>query len=412
MSTKKLLATNTLSQIVGKIITGGTTFLMSILIARTFGASGYGDFTKITTFVAIFYLFADFGMNAIFIQQSENKHAYPILFTLRVIASTMLMFLTLAILAFLPSSGSQGYSTLVKFGIILFAPTILFQSLITTANAVFQKHLRYELATIAIAIGSLLSLVIIWFSTTIFLPSAGIISSVIALALGSCVSAVDALWFSKKYGGSLTFTWQPKEMINFLKLAAPLGLTLFCNVIYFRADNIILTITRSTEDVGFYGFAYKLFEFPLVIPTFFMNAAFPILLMTINDKQRFIKRIKKSAFLLAGIGMIISGIGFFLTPYLSLVRPEFVHSAPLLRILLLGLPIFFLTSLTMWTLIAKKMLWQLFTIYIVSMVINVMANIFLTPTYGPTAAAWITVVSETLVLFASSVVIIKNSSSS
>jgi O-antigen/teichoic acid export membrane protein len=66
------IAANTLYQLIGKLITAGITFLVTILIARQFGSTGFGEFTKITTYVAFFYLIVDFGQNAIVLKQISN----------------------------------------------------------------------------------------------------------------------------------------------------------------------------------------------------------------------------------------------------------------------------------------------------------------------------------------------------
>ena len=49
-------------------------------------------------------------------------------------------------------------------GIIFFTPSIVFQALTTTGNALFQKYLRYDLSTIAISHGSLVSLMLCRYS--------------------------------------------------------------------------------------------------------------------------------------------------------------------------------------------------------------------------------------------------------
>jgi O-antigen/teichoic acid export membrane protein len=136
---KKKIAFNTIAQIIGKIISGGTTFFVSLILARSLGVEGYGDFTKITTYIAFFYLFCDFGLNAAYLQLVEKetaKQTRNVLFTTRILLGLLLMFITLAITAFLPGSENQGYSMVVKMGIILFVPSILFQSIITTTNAI------------------------------------------------------------------------------------------------------------------------------------------------------------------------------------------------------------------------------------------------------------------------------------
>ena len=68
---RQKLIWNTGSQVAGRAISALTTLGITILIARAFGTGGYGDFVKITTFVAFFYLLADFGFNAIFLQRSK-----------------------------------------------------------------------------------------------------------------------------------------------------------------------------------------------------------------------------------------------------------------------------------------------------------------------------------------------------
>ena len=41
----------------------------------------------------------------------------------------------------------------------MYAPSIIFQSIITTANAVFQKYLRYDYSFYAVSLGSVVGLV-------------------------------------------------------------------------------------------------------------------------------------------------------------------------------------------------------------------------------------------------------------
>ncbi|KKU85598.1 MAG: Polysaccharide biosynthesis protein [Candidatus Gottesmanbacteria bacterium GW2011_GWA2_47_9] len=90
-----------------------------------------------------------------------------------------------------------------------------------------------------------------------------------------------------------------------------------------------------------------------------------------------------------------------------MIKSDFSASIPALRVLSLGLPFFFLTSLTMWTLIALKKQWALAGIYGLSMVINIALNLWLIPVYGYMAAAWITVLSEGVVLLLSGIFLLK-----
>jgi len=98
---------------------------------------------------------------------------------------------------------------------------------------------------------------------------------------------------------------------------------------------------------------------------------------------------------------------WFAAPLLSFVKSDFTASIGALRVLSLGLPFFFVTSATMWALIALKKQSALAVIYGVSMIVNVVGNILLVPTYGFMAAAWLTVISEGLVLILSGSLLVR-----
>ena len=70
---KKVIA-NTVFQIIGKAITAATTFLLTIIIGRSLGPAGYGEFTKIFVFVGYFYAIYDFGLNNIFVKVTSGKN--------------------------------------------------------------------------------------------------------------------------------------------------------------------------------------------------------------------------------------------------------------------------------------------------------------------------------------------------
>lgn len=390
-----LVAANTISQLVGKLLGAGTTFFISLLLARRFGVEGYGDFIKITTYVAFFFLLADFGLNAVYLQKQKEEHAFGALVGLRLIGGIFLVFLSLAILAFLPKGESQGYTNIVRFGIVLFAPAIFFQAMITSANAVFQKHLRYDFAAYAIAAGMAVSLLVLFMLLRIS-TSAAVVGSLTLLS-GSAATALVSFMGVKRLEHALTVSYSPAHTAPLLVAAVPLGLTLLFTIIYGHIDSVILTLTRNTTEVGIYGLAYKVFEFFLVLPTFFMNVMYPLMLRTENKKQI----IKKSFFFLLLVSCLLSLVTWFSAPLLGEIQSGFAASTPALRVLSLSLPFFFISALCMWALIALNKQMLLVFIYGGVMILNVALNAWLIPDWGYMAAAWITLISEGLVLLVS-----------
>ena len=92
------IAKNTLYQITAKIFTSGTGFFITIFLARYLGVLVYGDFIKITSYVGLFFLLVDFGLNAILLQRDEKLKHFKDLFYLRIIIA-FLVFLVLNIFA-------------------------------------------------------------------------------------------------------------------------------------------------------------------------------------------------------------------------------------------------------------------------------------------------------------------------
>lgn len=409
--TKRVIAVNTVSQIAAKIASGVSAFGVSILLARALGPVGYGDFTKVTAFISLFYLFADFGLNATYIQgvglDPKDKSRFPALIALRIVLAAALIAVALVIGFLLPSSAMAGYPWPVKIGMVLFAPTIVFSAIITTMNAAFQSRLRYDLSAVAAIAGALASVVSVAVIVRIAGTSFDLSSSLVTIGIGSLVTAVVSSILVRSLGLLVSPRWNGRTAVHLLSASVPLGLTLVCNTIYFHADSFLLALLRPTAEVGTYGFAYKLFEFILVIPTFFMNAMFPLLAASLarHEHGTFRSRIAKSAVALTVIAFAGGIIGWAVAPSLTIVRADFQGSVALLRILMVGLPVFFLSALSMWTLIALRMRSVMLAIYVISMMCNIAANAYLIPRFGATASAWITVVSEALVCIVSWMVI-------
>ncbi len=395
ISRYRVIADNTIVQLFARFVSSGTMFIISIYLAKILGAEGFGDFSKIITYVPFFYLLVDLGLNASYLRINKEKETvtWQELLGLRLTIAFLAIALCLALLFFLPTGQNQGYTTLVRWGILIYSFSILSHAVITTTNAQFQKLLRYDRGAIALTIGSLFTL------ASVFFLSNSVLWAVSLLGIGTFGTALLSLLLVKKFTSPLP-VWHLRHFAYLLRDAAPLSITLFFNLLYFRIDSIILTLSRSTVEVGAYNLAFKIFEFPLVIPVFFMNSLYPLMLRDAKQPKQFQSTVSQAAFILCSLGFIASLGTWFISPILTYINPAFVNAVSLLRLLSVAFPIFFLSNLVMWTLIAKGKNKSLTLIYGVAAVLNITFNLLFIPTYGPQAAALITVVAEVLVLIA------------
>jgi len=397
MSIKGKVFYNTAAQLVGKAATTVTTLILTVLITRRFGPSGYGDFTVMMAYSALFYIVADFGLNAVALRdfatdEKKISRYFKNLVGLRLVMALGLFLIAAVALIFFP------YSRLVKIGVLISLLTIFTQALYTTANAIFQSKLRYNLSVLAAILGSvtILGLSFIFIDQGRELPL--IVSSYV---IGGVVMVGVSLFFVRRLTGVVGVAKDLKLWRYLFTAALPLGITTIFTVVLQKTDALLLSVLRGNEAVGLYGVSYKIFEFALVLPTFFVNSTYPIMVRHFKDsREKLLKTVKLSGIFLLAVSVLGAVVGYLLAPWMIRIvaGPEFVESVRALRLLLLGLPVFYLSALFLWLLITLGKQKQIPFVYAIGAVVNVVLNLIFIPRYSFHASAIITWTSEFLIL--------------
>src|ERR1035437_600811 len=390
-----VVAKNTFYQILTKGTTSFTGFLITIVIARSFGVIGFGDFTKITAFVALFFLFVDFGLNAVYLQNSdEDENNFNKLFYFRLLITLTIFLLVNIIAVFLPFNKDLGlgFSPLVRLGIFIYSFSLFTQAIITSATAIFQKRLNYFPYLVSFISGSVFNLLIV--SLFAYLGFS-ILYIVLAFVLSSIVTSAVALFYVRKKILPVSFDFGFSKRI--LIKSFPIGLMLIFNLIYFRADMLLLSLLKPTNDVGIYGVSYKFFDFLIALPLFLSNALYPFLLANKNNAKKFFSITKYYFFVFLISSIVIILPFWFLSPLFSVIRVDFIPAIVPFRILLLSLPFFFLTSFLQWILISLGKQKFLAVVYVFSTLLNIVFNLIFIPQWSYLASAVITGISEGIV---------------
>ena len=410
----KKIGANVVFQGLGRVITSASTFIITVLVAQKFGPASLGDLTKTLSFVALFYLVADFGFNAIVVKdicQNRSKTADLLsnLFSLRIFISLLLILVVFLIAAILPFDqiDNTGFSLPVKIGILVASWTILAQAILSCGNALFQAKLQYNKSTIALFFGSLTTVIIVFVLLNYFFFSwpNSLLPIIVAYVLGGLVSSLLIFVFVKKdfydFKIKINFTF----WLELLKRTWPIGLTLIFNLVYFRIDMFILALVKSSTEVGLYSLSYKVFDLALVFPIFLINASYPTMIETSAlGKGELLNFSKKIFGLLFAVSIVFLATIFILSPQIvGLIGGRgFSGSIVSLRILILSLPIFYLTAPLMWILIIFESQKTLILIYALGAILNIVLNLIFIPQFGYLAAAATTGVSELLILLFSS----------
>ncbi|MBI4035658.1 flippase [Candidatus Daviesbacteria bacterium] len=377
-------------QILGKVVTSFSTFIILGMVARNYGKEGTGLFTLALTYLAIFYMLSDFGFNAHVIkvfkeQNSDIKSEWRHVLGTRLLWSAALVILAVGLLPFWPFT-NPNFAQAVLFGSLAIVGSAVF----VTCNLIFQTKLRYDLSVLASSIGVLASLII---SAAIVSLGWPVTTLLIAHFAGWLIIAIAALFFIKRFIGNINPLFDKKYAMSLLKKTWPIAATLSLNVLYFRADAFLIAYFKSVADVGIYNVAYSVFQSALVLPTFIMNAYYPLMLRSLSG-------IKLMILGLLGISIAGSMLTIFFSPLIInlLTGGGFEGSITTLQILSLGFPAYFLSSLMMWLFISKDKYKVMLLLYTSGTIFNLVLNFVYIPKYSFLAAAWTTVISEYLIL--------------
>lgn len=121
-----------------------------------------------------------------------------------------------------------------------------------------------------------------------------------------------------------------------------------------------------------------------------------------------LKGIKLMGLGLLGLALLGTLVTFLLSPTIiaMLTDSGFSGAAPSLQILSWGFPAYFLSTLLMWVLVTKGRYKTLLFIYTMGLLINIFLNFTFIPQYSFYAAAYITVISEYLILLMQGVILL------
>lgn len=395
--------TNTLFQILGKIVTLFLGLATTAIIYRTLGTGEYGVYVFVTSFVLLFATISDWGTEIITIREASQRpksesRIFGTAIILRLVLSLFALILANLVIRLFPSW--QEFVVPVT----IFSLALIGVAMKTSAGAVF-----------------LTKRVAIWGAAAEVLNNGLYFIGILALMPNSphLTTALNILIFATFIAGSVSLFWASRAApISFklhpgygrilLREALPTGALLTTFYIYNRADVIILQHFKGNEAVGFYGLAYKIHDNLVQGAAFLMNAVFPLIAANLA-KEKFQLLYQRAFHILLGGGCLLAIIFFVGAPFIInlLGGPSASPSVIAMRILVFATAVAYLNHLTGYTLIAIGHQRASFFFAIAALLFNLVGNIFLIPRFSYIAASFMTVATEVLVFILSSVAIFR-----
>ncbi|MDR3558849.1 MAG: flippase [Candidatus Pacebacteria bacterium] len=398
MRVARKIAYNVLVSSVSKIASTVLALVSLMFITRYLGVSGFGEYATVLAFFSFFAALLDLGLYSISTREisrpgADEEKIMGNIFTLNIVSSLAIIVIAPILVLFFP------YPQEVKNAIIIVAGAYLFSTGYQVLNGVFQKNLAMDRVAIAELLGRILQVALTIAAVKLKLDFTWIIASVLFYMIFTFVLVIA---WSRKYiriRPQFDFIYWK----NFLKESYPMGLSAIITFLYFKADTILLSVMKSSADVGVYNGAYKVMENITFFPSMLVGLVFPIMAANIfSDRAQFenvsnktfkvllvvaIPLVVGTLFLSQGIVQLIGGAGFS-------------QSAVVLRILIFALACIFFSNLSNAILISGNLQKKLMTVLAVAAVLNIGANLILIPRYSYMAAAYMSFLTELFVLVA------------
>lgn len=290
----KKIASNTIIQIISKIITAVIAIFLLSILTKYLSIEGFWLYSKIFNYLGIFAFLADLGLYTIMIREisekNNSKNTEKIVWnvlTLRIILGTIIIFVALIIAYFLPWYNSN-LELLSIFIIWIFTLISLINS---TFLAYMQSQLKMEFSLFSVVAGKILNLWLVLFIVYfLFIDNTqnSIIYIFISALIWIILNTYLNYWYSKKTCNiSMKFD---KDYIKYIfKISLPYWIALFLSVIYFKIDIILLSIIeweKANISIALYSLPMRIIEVLMVISGFYLNSILPKLsrLFSINSK--------------------------------------------------------------------------------------------------------------------------------
>ncbi len=400
------LAKNTALQVAGKALSTLFGVLTIAILTRALGTGGYGELTTALTFLSLFAVIVDFGLTLtttamISDRPDAEEKILGNLVALRIISAVgFLAFAPIAVIFF-------PYSSVIKLAVGVGAISYFFGTTAQMLIGVYQKRLAMKRAIAAELINRAVVLA----------------GAIIAYYVG--LSVVNVMWILV-LGNGLQLAAMIGLAKNFVKLRPqidwkvwreiiarswPIGLSIFFNLIYMRADILVLSLYVPQSQIGIYGAAYKVIDVVTSIPVMYMGLALPILVAAWAgaNHERFTKLMQDSFdfFSIFAIPLAFGCVALGV-PIMRLVAgDEFAVSGAVLTVLGPAAAIVFFGALSGHAIVAlqkqKVMVWG----YLAVAVVCLLGNFIFIPLYGIWAAAWWTLISESAITILTAIVVCK-----
>ena len=377
------------AEVISKLLAYG----VIVLLSRTLGPEGLGQYSFIFYYVGLLGIFSDLGVGFYFMREvarDRNKleELLPDVLGFKIVLAITNFLIITGITLFIPKP------EWIKLLIILAGA----EAMLTWISTLFVRIMYAFEVTKYEAISRIIERLWAFFIGGLVLylfPS--LTSFILALLGGYIIREGLRIKWGRMFIKRISVRFRPHTWKNLLKMSYPFWLIGLFTLIYYRTDMVMLGLLRGDYETGIYRAAYMWIQVALLVPNVVIPTTLPSMARLWKENRKTLEVLFRKSFQTLAVLGIVGTVGYYLLSEFGILLvfgEKFSDSIPVLKILAFAIPFMFLNSLFGSFMNATGRELTFTKITGLTALLNVVLNYFLILHYGAVGAAVATVVSQ------------------
>jgi len=282
MSKRASIAKNTTSLFVSRVMGSLTTVVLVAIIARTLGTEGFGRYTFALSVGAILAVTVDFGLSFLIPREVARRDSRfeEYIATGCVIKTVFSIVVFVLLIVFL----RYFYPPAVRYAVYAAFAMAALRGMVEFCASFFNAYERMHYSALLFLICSFGA-----FGVGVAAILAGVRDAwgiLLAQAAVMLLFVGVAFWLIFKVLRPKKLRVNRRLCMATLRRTAPFGLFAIGGVVYFQIDNVLLSIFRDVEEVGFYQGAIRLIIATEMLPLVLSNAIYPTISRVLKESEK------------------------------------------------------------------------------------------------------------------------------
>ncbi len=393
----KKIFTNTALLITSSVINMGISLMTTALIARDLGPELYGKYTFGLTYILLFSVLANFGIETLFVREAaRDKENISSMIMDIMHLKCILSLLTVGVIIL--SAKLLNYPESTIRVIFILSIGLFFQILYMALMSVYKSLEKMSVVAVFSVIFRVITAIMI--IAAIYL-GVGLMGIIWAFTIGNAVVFFGAYVIFYRDFQILHFKLNPKRWTALVAGGFPFYISALLSMVYYKINVLMLSKMQGELEIGYYMAAATLVETLYFMPDAVNTAIFPAFSRIYGYSMEalnktYAKMMKYLVLITAAVcgGCLLVGDKILLMIY----GGAFLDSVPALNVLIFFWALMFFSNMMSYLLFSIKREQAQVIVMGIACVTNIALNVIFIKVYGFIGSAYAAVITEAVVV--------------